>query len=449
MRGDLLSSKFNWDSFEEHSTKSPDTAFNWDEFSPEKNETIPEESKLKSGVRQGLGLAARAGENAIGGYGNLLEAANKGINQIQKLRPYAKKINPFVSEEIPEPEKPKFNLPTTEKLRGFTQKLTGDYLEPQTEGESKRQEIAEDVGSFSTPGIGLFKIPTRIGLSIGSNLLADQGEKFGISRGNTKLATTFLWALKQGKTAKEVGNNLYKEADALLPPNATVKATSLTKNINELKNNLLKSAKPAPSEKAILDEINAINKIVDKSGNINIGRLQSTLRSMNERSSAAYYDAVSKGVPRKEAIRAKRLYGNLNHEINDTLAKYQSQNPEWYKTFKDAQEVHGVIAQSNKAREWIKKNATKGLVAETLLYPIIGAKAGIGASLAGIGAAESGRLMYQISKSPILRDHYAKALYAASKENANLFINEMKKIDKELKKIENKDKQAYQSKSKD
>lgn len=101
----------------------------------------------------------------------------------------------------------------------------------------------------------------------------------------------------------------------------------------------------------------------------------------------------------------------------------------------------GGIEQSKKASQFIKRTikdyklATSLAAAAGLLkLPGIGA----GTLVGGITGLKSYELMHRILMNPTLRKHYFQSMVEASKESAPGVINNLQKMDKELKKMDEK-----------
>lgn len=178
-----------------------------------------------------------------------------------------------------------------------------------------------------------------------------------------KLAKKYSNAEKQtrdtlGKIYEEVGPaktpeiesqiaNLYNESVSTLPQEARVKPTNLKKAIDDIKIN---TAVLSPSEKDLLktletikSEIEPQSKLVSQFGPIKIpmqdfdvNKLIGTKKSLN---SMIKWD-MDEGV--------KNQLRKVQKAISKDITEYGKTNPEWYKTFKEADSLFGKVAKREK-----------------------------------------------------------------------------------------------------
>ncbi len=140
-------------------------------------------------------------------------------------------------------------------------------------------------------------------------------------------------------------NKLYNKHIKLLPENAIIKPVNTIKALDDIKIN---SASLSPDEKSLLERIkeikNEVNPAINSQfGNVKIppqdfdvARLIGTKRSLN---SIIKWD-TDEGV--------KKLLKKVQQGISKDIAAYGEINPEWYKSFKGADELYSKVAKRQK-----------------------------------------------------------------------------------------------------
>ncbi len=158
----------------------------------------------------------------------------------------------------------------------------------------------------------------------------------------------------------------YDNVAKTLPKEATVTPTNLKKAIDEIKVN---TAILSPDEKKLLDsletikhEIEPTSKIVSQYGPIklplqelNVDKLIGTKRSLNN---IIKWD-TDEGV--------KNQLRNLQKGISKDIAEYGKTNPQWYKTFKEADKLYADVAKREKL-EGLLTNKSLNQATDNLSY---------------------------------------------------------------------------------
>ena len=136
--------------------------------------------------------------------------------------------------------------------------------------------------------------------------------------------------------------NLYNQRVSELPKDAGIKPNHTIKAINDIK---IDSIHPSQNEKALLDVVNSFKneltpRIKNKFGDINIPvqesniqRLADSKRSLND---LIKWD-TDEGV--KNQVRA------IQKGLANDITEYGKTNPEWHKTFKEADDLFGKVAK--------------------------------------------------------------------------------------------------------
>jgi hypothetical protein len=386
--------------------------------------------------RQGVNLAAQA----IGLPGDVLSLLNNFI---------ASPLSKAVTGEGKPYEETMIGklIPTSEKHKEALQSISPDYLKPRNQVEQLADDIIADTAALALPvgraartaqGIKkasmATKIPRAFGISLGANLVGEGVKDFTADQGKASLAkigTLFALSLiNKNSAAKHVGE-LYKKAESAIPEGAQIEASGLTNTLNRLKKEVSMGTK-APSEKFIIDEVDAVLSKIKK-GKITPREAWAAKRSLNEKLEKVLYET-----PKKEAqARARKLSSRIQDSLDQTLQSYGKKNPEFYESFKQAQEGFSTLAKSNVISRFVENNLKYSPLTAGLLHLFQGP---IGASAATAAIPYEGlKLLYRVKESPILAKYYGNALKAAAKEDAIAFNRELKKLDSALQKAEKND----------
>jgi hypothetical protein len=139
----------------------------------------------------------------------------------------------------------------------------------------------------------------------------------------------------------------------------------------------------------------------------------------------------------------KIRYDKLKNSIREQLKDYGKRNPDFYEPWAKANEGFSVTAQSKFVSNFIKKNAIAKLAGAGgtgLALKVFGISSGLpataGVAATGYGALKSGELMYRISKSPALREHYNNVLKYALEKSVSGMNQSLKKLDDGLKTLD-------------
>lgn len=402
-------------------------------------ELLPEEApaELNESFMETLGrgaarTASRVGEQIAGFPGDIFSLINDYI---------ARPTTEFLTGQEGVPYEETYlgkALPATEKHREATTKAFGTFVEPQNKIEGFIDNIAQDATSLAFPlskGTKIIKgAASALAKSVGANMIGETvkdltaDEKKGAYG---KLGSLFLLSLfDKPKAAKAVGE-MYKPLQEQVTRLSPVSARSLENNLLNLKNKMQKGT-IAPSEKFIIDEVDAIlPKIVE--GKISPEELWAVKRSLNEKLSKVLYDIPEKATQQ----RARKLASGIQHELADTLKETAKQDPKFYKDLRSVDQAFGIIAKSNLVSKFIENNMKYNPVTHGLMQMFQSSVGSVGATAAI--PYQAGKILYRISKSPILAKHYGKVLSSAAIEDAAVMNREMKKLDQEMNKEEKKD----------
>ena len=389
---------------------------------PKKKEEFPEEGEndlereIERNIAQGT---SRIGETVLGMPGDLYS--------------FAKSIFGYNPETV---------LPTSEKLRKFSEEASLGYTKPKNEFEEKSGEALQDIASFMIPGSNKYNLVRNIGIPIVANL-AKEGIKYSGSEklGNAaKIGTMITLDLMNHRAggAKKYASGLFNESEKMIPKGEILKSSTLEKSLLNLEKSL-ESGGSAPSKEKALKKISEIQSKM-KNGEIEVQELVDFRKAINE----IKYELGGYEVQLPKAIKKKAI-ANLDHvksKVISALDEYGTkQNPEFGKLNKSANEAYAAYESSDKMASFLKKHiSTKNPAIKTLLglggvyaFPGIATKTAIAAPFA-FGAYEGYKILHQVIQSPTLRKFYGNILKGASSGNASQVSKNVKSLEKELKK---------------
>lgn len=395
-----------------------------------------EPTKMQEVGRHVTRTGARAAETILGLPGDFVNFAK------------------FVSESLPEVPKvlqrePNFvqkagkkaieALPTSTDLKQASSKLTGGYTDPQGPIEEAGDQITSLASALVNPskamagfgslvknlGASVLKASAVKGAGKGSELLgADESTK-----NKVELGTLFLTGLINGKTADAYVSKKYDKASSMIPKGTMVDTKALADSLDKVDTVLAKgiSTNTKNEVRGALNEL----KAKASGGAMEMEEVVQSFRDINERiNSKKLFDELKTS----ERKLLKSRYDLVKKEVGSEIGKYGQSNPEFFKEWKGANEGFATIERSKTVSNWLgskKQFIPHHLVGSVALDLFLGhpyAIAGTAVTGASIKALE---LLYRISNSPTLRDHYRKAIMEATNENMRGFIKNVEFIDKE------------------
>lgn len=398
------------------------------------SDEAPQEESESLLSQAGRGIArttSRVAEQAVGLPGDIFSLINEYI-----ARPIAEKVTggsaPYEETLLGK------LLPTTESHKGASERAFGETVKPQNDYEKFIDEVVQDATAIAVPGFGQAKkgktALKALAISTAANSVGDLAQDLSSDEKTgayAKLGSLMMLSLLDKPAAAESISRLYKPLQEKASSLASVNAEPLSRNLNILKNKMTKGT-IAPSEKFIIDEVDAILPKI-QNGKIRPEELWATKRSLNEKLSKILYDIPEKATQQ----RARKLAKGIQKDLSDTLKETAKQDPKFYKDLKAADKAFAVVAKSNLASRYIENNLKYNPMTAGLLH-IFGSGA---AKVAGpvLLPYQVGKVFYRISKSPILAKHYAKVVGAAASEDAAILNREMMKLDQGLQKETKKD----------
>ncbi|MGL5264040.1 MAG: hypothetical protein ACRDAI_05640 [Candidatus Rhabdochlamydia sp.] len=406
---------------------------------------IPEEGNIDAGIRHTLRTGARVAETTLGLLGNMREVTKSAGDWLgDKGRSLLGKAS-LTDEQKKQLQKNPESwdligrlleaIPTSQDIReNVTQKLTGNYLEPQTSGEDFSDELFSDVAGLILPvkgAKGQLKIPfaRAIGTALFANTSGEVAKAYGLDpteAGYIKMGAMLLAGFMGRGGARNHANGLYKEALDMIPEGAVMNGRSV---LNQLDSYIvtLKKGGISPQKKPALSLANQLkHKIVQTGGDINVEELPAFRRSIND-----YRFNRQAGLTDSGRYFLDRFDDILNKQLMD----YGKQNPAFLSKYRDANTGLAGFKQSNKIASYISKKVDiSKLKFETVLslgmqFSNSGfvTKAGM-----GMGMAKAAQIMHRIGKNPVLRQYYLNVLQSSLKDNAPAMIRNLNKLDNEF-----------------
>jgi hypothetical protein len=396
-----------------------------------------EESYLESGIRNISRTGARAFETAGGLPADIFSGisglANAGIEKLtghKDVLPtkiplesllYASPLAPFAGISAEN----SFNLPTSEDIReNITQPLGGEYINPQSDAERFSDEVVKDLVPLLLPVKG--KIPFARALTAAGlgNLAQEFTKQSGGGEGKqfgAKIGTQIATMLVGPSGIKNYMNSLYKTAESSIAEGAAISASPIENSIGRIKG-ILERGISTPSKDAVGSIIKGIEGKI-KSGYIPVKEAIEIKRNINEIVGEL-----------RGARGVTKLLPTLTNSLNETINNYGRGNPQFLRSFREAEGVFKGTNEASKITSFLQKNVT----AEKFLSPLTGVLLGIhsGPTIKTLGALFGAKgalpIVESIFRSPAVRRYYGKSLIAAAKHNIPNVVKNVKALDKVL-----------------
>lgn len=423
-----MSTPMDWDQFLVKDSPAEDK---WSQFAVESPTGQVKRHLLRSGARAGEMLLGLGGEIREA-PGNLMRFGEKLITG--KVTPESK-FESFVKKVIFPPAIS--GLPTSSEVREkLTKPLSGEYLEPRTKGEELSDEVVQDLTALMIPIKGRIPFMRALGSEVAAQSLK-QGIKLGGGSEETqelaKLGGFFLGNVLSQPKVKAYKDALYKKANSLRPEYASTDALNLESDLNTLKTHLKRGGTATSKTKALekIDEV--LGKIEGEE--ISVVELEEFKKTINEARSGLYQEA---GLDKKGKRLAKRNLDDVSKSIDKTLAGYGKENPEWFKSYKEANAAHAAIEQSKKMSKFIWGVGKKFGIPVAMLE-LFGLHAAPGLALGAIkgvgllgGGVKSAEFLTRVLAKPALRKHYLNVLKNAGHENVRITIKDLDRLEKAM-----------------
>lgn len=389
------------------------------------------ESKSGFLARGAARTLARGAEALVGLPGDLMSFIDSMIGKgatalgvpeetIQKASQLAKTLGPVGP------------LPSSSDIRSqITQPLTGQYLEPQTEGEETYDEFVGDLATLMLPVKGKIPFMRSLGTAIGANLGKEGLKSIGATDSQAqwgKLALmTMLGSVGRGN-AKKFANNLYREAIEMIPEEARIGSPQLTKQLDTFIANLQKGGMSPQKQPAYSLAKQLRQKIRAGGGDIQVNELPEFRKSIND-----YRFNRKAGLNEQGRFYLDRF----DDVIDKQLLEYGKQNPSFLPKYKDANTAIAGFKQSNKLARAISKYVdVSNMSPETIiLFGLHLQNPSLLKKIAGgVGLAKSAQLLKRVTTNPVLRKHYENVVKEGLKGNSAGLTRNLNKLDEALKK---------------
>lgn len=404
---------------------------------PKQEKDVDLEREIERNVAQ---QTSRGLETFGGMAGDLYQFAKSLLKDSPTLSKAAKYISPITSG-LGE------HLPTSESLRETSKKYGQGYLEPKSPHEERAGEIMQDISSFMVPGSGQYNLMRNIGIPIAANVVKE-GIKLAGGEGDAAKIGTMValdLALHRGKGAKSYAGSLFQESKQLVPKGQKINSGKLLEGMTELYQNLKKGGS-SPSKSEALTKIKEIGK-KSKKGEIEVEELLEFRKSINE----LLDKAKAFDITIDPKIKAKSIQNlqSVKSKVIGALDEYGKINPEFGKLNRAANEAWAVHENSKKMSQFITKILGKANPVTKIILGSLGSGAGVhlahsgslmtavkGAALVSpaiAGGNEAFKIMYQITKSPVLAKFYGNILKGAAIGNAEQVSRNAERLEKAMK----------------
>lgn len=407
--------------------------------------TSQNESTLGYIGRTGARTLARAGESIAGLPGDIVSGVtglvNYGVNKLTGLQ------GPL--EDI--------GLPTSEGIRkNVTQRLTGDYLEPQGSGEEFYDQIIGDAASLLVPLKGKVPFAKAVGGALARSAIGNTAQWAAEKVTDSPLVGVGakIGAMALASTAggrKELGNlknQSYKDAFSKIPEKAKFNFNPEKQKLEKLANTISKGDRP--DKKFILERFQAIDNVSPEIGRAGIKDMIDLKQDWNK-----YLSDPSLSKSSRDSI--KQAVGI----VNDGIKRYGLKNPEFFKPYQVAEELTGALQSTNYVQKVLAKHpALRDKVNNPILQKFLwgGAFYGVGhasiPALAGVGATaltakETAKAYQLLSRSPVAQRYYKDVIEATFKNDVKAIAKNLSKLDKVANRFEFTDEEESPQQSND
>jgi len=388
--------------------------------------TSQDESTLGYAARTGARTLARAGESIVGLPGDIVSGitglVNYGVNKLTGLKGPIGDIA----------------LPTSEGIRkNVTKRLTGEYLEPQSSNEEFYDKIIGDAASLLVPLKGKVPFAKAIGGALGRSAIGNTAQWAAESVTDSPLvgagakigAMALAGTIGGRKELTNLKNQSYKDAFSKIPEKVKFDLKPEKQKLEKLADIISKGDRPDKS--FVLDRLNSINNVTQKTGKANIKDLIDLKQDWNKY-------LADPNLPKSSRDAIKQAVGI----VNDGVKRYGLKNPEFFKPYQAAEELTGALQSTNYVQKVLAKHPyLKDKVSNPFMQKLLwgGAIYGVGhtslPAIAGVGGAalgiqQSAKAYQLLSRSPIAQRYYKDVINAALKNDVKAIAKNLSKLDK-------------------
>ncbi len=398
------------------------------------------------------GLVSRGAEQVVGFAGNAREFA-KTIKNIYHDDAILGKAKSMIKE--PESFK-KFQeettgiipiigsfidwFPTSSELEKKSSEMTGGFTDPTNDVSKAGQEVFKDIINSYLPGQGPKNIFRNIAIPILSVVNKKGAEYLGFEEKGQEVAkygTTFLLNMMNRANGPRVNQELWNRVQNTAP-NVNLRPNQNAQLLNQAQQleHQLTLGLGSPSEESALRTVRTfIEKLNRPNQTISAQELSASNRSLNE----------IVGDPTL-LQRGRTLLNGLRETIHEGINYVGHQAPAWVREWRNANQTHGAIQNSNFVANYVSNNYSKPIASEGVraLFGFgqksgVMAAAGAAAATAPVFAIYKGvQVLNRMGNSPVLYRHYMDAILGSLRGNAAMMSSNLEKLDKGLEKKEKK-----------
>ena len=373
---------------------SQEKIFGWQPFS--------EEQILKQ--RNAIGhILNEFQANLTGGLGSLADLLGlKNQSNVNKM------LFPGLSQLVEV-------LPTVEERR---QKLRPSFTEQDYQPSETIQRFGQGAGllgsGLSTPIPGTNLARLAFGATA-TPIVGLAAKKMGApdwAQTGLEMLTLVGSSLYGKPSILETQRNLYRQADRLLPRNASVNTTNLHNWAQALYNRLSRRGHD-PETAVVLRKLEDIIQGT-QAGTTNVNQLKDWRTSIN---SIMGDPATLKGT--------RRLLPRITQNLNRFMNRYGQTNPIWLEAQRRADTFHAGLENSNRLTRFLEAKVN---VNNPLTWLAFGAKKTLGAAATASGA----KVLTRILTNPEMRRYYNNVIRYASQREAKMAQYYTNKLEKKI-----------------
>ena len=330
-------------------------------------------------------------------------------------------------------------LPTSEDIKKFHEKYTGEYYRPQTEGQARADEIVQDTVRVGLPMLAsggtsamtnALRIAGVVGAGQGSKEVAKRLGYGKEGQEYAKMGAQIITSMINPGLGKNLAKAHYDEVNRL-PATYRGNASPLRRALSaEMR--WAKSLGDTADKAFIRQQLQPLMDKIDKNPRLSFQEAREYMRSLNQNASSLY-DMPSSA---RAAVRSK--VATIRDQFDKFFQQADKHQPGWYGHLKAGNEIHGAIEGSRKFADYVRRNKS-GLIKAGVGSLALDAITGLSTSaygtagLAGAAAAYPvGKIIYQMHKSPLLRNAYLKAGASYAAGNIPQMKASLMKMDREL-----------------
>ena len=377
-------------------------------------------SSLGEAGRHLLRSGSRAAESILGFPGDI---ASTGLGAVNALTKKA------IGRGIPGAEGAQQFIPGSTNLRRGAEYLSGGLTEPTTKGEEKADDLVSDFATFLNPIAGEAKVvPALVKTALGNtaSFLAEKAGAGPLGQGLAKIGTVLLSSFSGGRKQLTKIKDAAGERINNLAGNVKEGATELTKDINDIKRDLVRGF-TSEGKSFVKDRIGGLNKLIHR-GQASVKELWDEKVNLNN----IYSDPST-------PPSAKKYIGRLVTSVNKVIDNYGAKNPEFGKAVHQVNDIHKGLNQASNIAQTIQKSVKDEKIVNPLVKSLLmgaafkapgvlpAAAAAVGA---GFGIQKFVRFTQLLKNSSEAKKYYGHLVKAAAKENSTLVQRYAHKLDK-------------------